>query len=166
MIKNRIYEYERQITEEIRQDNNKLWLNINKLKAQKPKRKLELYHEDGTKITENDKGKEVVKYWSTIYRMHDNEIEKVWSERERAKYERLIEKNIDRSTNDNSEELDDNIDMAPPREGIRYPAELREHMDMVMRTDKQICKMRKKEFEIEEVKTIVMKLRKRKSSWA
>ena len=163
MIKNRIYEYEIQMTNEIKQDSNKMWQNINKLKGQKTNRELQLHYVDGTKIEEDKISEEVVKYWNTIYRMHRNETEKVWNEQEIASYERNINgSNIGKSWMEYPPESNDQG--AIIREEITYPIEIREHMDMVMKTDNQINRMDKVSFEEEEVEDIIKKVKKGKAA--
>ena len=165
MIKNRIYEYERQLTNEIKLDNNKMWQNINKLKAQnRPNRKeLELHYEDGSKIEESDKTKEVTSYWNSVYKMHANEISKVWNEQVREEYEREQNGgNFVRNWIEYPPELSGQD--VTRREEISFPVEIREHMDMIMRTENHIRNMEKVKFEEEEVKAIIQKMRNKKAA--
>ena len=165
MIKNRIYEYETQMTNEIKQDSNKMWQNIRKLKGQKTNKEVpvQLHYEDGTKIEEDKQNEEVLKYWNTIYKMHRNETEKVWNDQERTFYEEnKKESNTARGWTEYPPETNDQE--VPIWGEITYPIELREHMDMVMKADNQIRRMDKITFEEEEVIEILRKVKKGKAA--
>ena len=163
LIKSRIYEYERQLTNEIKKDNNKMWQNIKKLKNERRNNELKLHNEDGIEMKESDKAKVIVEYWSTIYKMHNNDIEKVWNEQEKEEYDKEQDtNNIVRHWIECPPEM--NEQGVTTMEEFRYPLQIREHIDMVMKTENHIKKMERVKFEEKEVKEAMLKLKNGKAA--
>ena len=87
LVKESITTYEKMLTEEIKRDKNKLWVNIDKLrnKSGMKSKAVQLYSEEGVLLGTEDSKKELVNYWKTVYSRHENLIEKEWNtEKERC----------------------------------------------------------------------------------
>ena len=74
LVKESIAAYEKTITEEIKRDNNKLWVNINKLrnKCGMNSKAIQLYNEEELLLGTEQSKKELVNYWKTAYSRHEN----------------------------------------------------------------------------------------------
>ena len=95
LIKEQIREHERRVTEEIRRNKNKMWENIRKLKGVNTQRESAMYNEQGQKLNEEEKRKEMKQYWQTIYGKHENGIKKEWCDAEKDNYREEQNKRIE-----------------------------------------------------------------------
>ena len=85
-IRNRMREYEEKQTEEIKSNRNKLWENIKKLRGQTTRQKIEIYDTNGEVMEEREKDEEIMGYWSSIYRKHENHMTQEWDNNERENW--------------------------------------------------------------------------------
>ena len=92
--------YEMKITNDIRQDRSrgkKIWENINKLRGTITDRdkKVVLYTAENEQILIiHETEHEIEQYWTTSYRKHQNEIDKVWNKERKCVYQEIIEKEM------------------------------------------------------------------------
>ena len=82
-IRDQMNIYEMKITKGIRQDRRrgkKIWDNINKLRGKitDKDKKMVLYTDENEQILNTH---EIERYWTKIYRKHQNEIDKVWNKK-------------------------------------------------------------------------------------
>ena len=120
MIKEQITIHEKKETKEIKENKStKLWDNINKLRNinNKKNENIEIYNDEGEKLSKEEAKEDITKYWGTIYKRHENKIETVWDEQSRKEY--MYMQNQKRNGGLESQINDVNI-----------PKELREHFDM------------------------------------
>ena len=93
-VKELIYQskktYEEELAKEIKEDRDsakKIWKTINRLKGyERNEKEIGLYDEDGVLVDATREAEEMLKYWETIYRMGNNEIEEEWNEQEKERY--------------------------------------------------------------------------------
>ena len=86
--------YEMKITNDIRQDRSR-GKNINKLRGKitDKDKKVVLYTAENEHILNTlETEHEIERYWTTIYRKPQNEIDKVWNKERKCVYQELIEK--------------------------------------------------------------------------
>ena len=89
-----VTEYEKKITEEIKNNRNKIWENISKLRSNNEKKDevIHLYNREGKLIPESETEKEMINEWQKIYCKHENKIGSIWNEDQKIKYEEDMEK--------------------------------------------------------------------------
>ena len=65
-----------------------LYNNIKKLKKIEIRNneEIEIYNEEGQKLTEDETTKEIKRYWQTIYQKHENKIDEIWNEATKREY--------------------------------------------------------------------------------
>ena len=71
--------YEKEVTEEIKRNRNKIWKNISKLRNtgnKEKKEEIQLYNREGKLIPESEIKEEIVNVWQKIYCKHENRIDK------------------------------------------------------------------------------------------
>ena len=92
--------YEMKITDDMRQDRsrgNKIRDNINKLRGKITDKdtKAVLYTDENKQILNTHETEhEIERYWTNIYRKHQNGIAKVWNKERKGVYQELIEKEM------------------------------------------------------------------------
>ena len=90
LVKEEMHKYEIKSTNEIKEnkDSSKLWEAINKLKnvKQNSSAELILYNEERCKLPDSEASNTLVEHWNTIYRKHENNIQKVWTQETKAIY--------------------------------------------------------------------------------
>ena len=143
MIQEAIYTYERQLTDEIKQNKSKrIWTSINKLRGISSHREeVKVYDEEGSLLQGESLTKEMTEAWSSIYRMHNNNIKEVWNETRKCEYI-------------NSLTMEVNLP----------PTELREHIYTWTGLPQTLRPMKKVEITIEKVKNCLRSLKIKKSA--
>lgn len=150
LVKEAITSYEIKLAEEIRENRNKIWPNIEKLINPNKKRKeiIKLHDEQGNELNEEEAKIELLNFWSGVYQRHANEIGEVWNAERRQEYERAL--------TETREEMEINEQI--------IPYHLREHMDMVVRIDNIIRPMKEPVIDEERIKKCLKKLRNKKAA--
>ena len=171
LIKEQIREHERRVTEEIRRNKNKMWENIRKLKGENIQRESAMYNEQGQKLNEEERRKEMKQYWQNIYGKHENGIEEEWCDAEKDNYRE--EQNI-RIELGYKWELPvepqgsyDHTEAIPTREVLtvtRFPTEVRDHIDTALTLERSIKKMESVELNKEKVKKELKSIKKGKAA--
>ena len=79
-----MYVHERKIADEIKKDRSrKMWENINYLREgtkKKESKELSIVNEIGEKLKEEDADKEVLRYWTDLYKSNDRKIDEEWEQ--------------------------------------------------------------------------------------
>ena len=94
LISKEMKQYEENSTEEIRSGGRKgaLWEVVNKLRGiNKEKEAMTLYNEEGKMVSGMELERLLTKYWSKIYKTHENRMGKIWTEEGRREYEEQLE---------------------------------------------------------------------------
>ena len=97
----------------------KIWDNINKLggRITDKEKKCVLYTTENKQILNTRETEhEIERYWTKIYRKHQNEIDKVWNKERKWIYQELIEKHMKEQGH-------------AIHENTIFPMVLREHLD-------------------------------------
>ena len=149
-IRNKIREYERSVSEEIKQNKNKMWENIRKLKGETKKRDTEMYSDTGEKLNEEEQRAEIKQYWTEIYCKHDNHIENSWNDNQKELYRETREK---MEVIGHTRQLVNN-----------FPEETRDHLDMSMTIEKPISAMERIEINESKVKEVIRRIKKKKAA--
>ena len=111
LIKQEMTKYEEKLAQEIRENRNKTWENIEKLRKMIQREILQIYDEQGNKLSKEEGEKAVLSYWGMVYRMPDNKIPDVWNENIQKVYkEEMSKQHLDATEHE-----------------IIFPAHLREH---------------------------------------
>ena len=131
-------EYDKIRSEEVKNNPNKIWDNIRRLRDKREDKQIELYNENGEKIEETEVEKELKQYWEGIYQKHENKINDSWNQNDINKLNTIIQEQI-------------------------YSKETREHFDMVMKTENEIKEMEECIFEEEEVKEVLNRIKNKKA---
>ena len=91
LVKEAITKNEMKITAEVRSSKNKsksLWENIDKLRKKERKATNFWLHDSaGKKLKVAEAEDALVAFWNKVYRQHENQINQVWNEETRRKYE-------------------------------------------------------------------------------
>ena len=137
-----MFKEEERITKEIRESRDggkKIWECIKKLKGETVKEKgpLRVYDEDGKELEREKAKEEVKKFWSNIYRKHDNDIEETWDARCKEEYIR----EYDRLKRNIEEKQAVRLNRVQDLEGAERnclqtcPVEIIEHIDMTRKVE-------------------------------
>ena len=149
LVNEAVTEYEKELTEEIKRNKNKLWENINKLRNSKEKKgeELQIYKRDGEILPRSEVEKEILNEWEKIYRKHDNKIDTVWNEDLMRRYKGEME----------DEENKREIGEIPNRNII-------EHLDAAMGIVNAIIPMESPTIDIRKVRQTLKQLRNNKAA--
>ena len=157
MVRDGISQYERRITEEVRDNACNLWKNICKLRGEKMEiKETHIYDRDGVKLDDRDAVEDIREYWQGIYHKHENKVSEEWSEIKQEEYNESISRGVVRAEFDclvprHLREAYDFVERVtgggrgPPNhdhrtneqsvEYMEIPVELIEHYEMVAKND-------------------------------
>ena len=170
-IREAVTKHEKKVTEDIRKDNKKMWMNINTLRGNKNKNEeFDVFDTNGKKLEEQEASEEITRFWTKIYAKHENKISQEWNDEEKSRYtsNNVIENG---EVNDNQEggdkrnwnkyppELTDHMGLFRKPEDIQYPQEIREHMDMTIMTFPIREKMKDVDITVDKVRKVVSNIK-------
>ena len=156
LIYNAMQQNELKVTMDIKNDKGrgkKLWDNIEKLrgKPRKGKNEGQIYNEDGKQLNKQESEVAIEKYWTSIYRRHDNNIAETWNEETKEVYQELIDQE---NNNRHLIQYGNNS----------FPTELREHFDCQISIQNKINPMEDPQITKDEVKLYLKKIKKKKAT--
>lgn len=172
-IKEEIYKHEEKIVEEIKygQNSKNMWKHINKLRQNKERNTEELciYNEQGQMLTEAEKATEIINYWSTIYKKHENDINLIWNNEARIRYiDKFEEGDTGAGVYTMVERQEGQQDEERELEVIETEVECREniieHMEMAYRINRRIQKMDTPRITTKALKEHLQKMKNKKAT--
>ena len=138
LVKEAVTQSERKATEDIRNSLNKsksIFESIDKLKKkERGEEDINLYDSTGKKLEPEEEKEEMVSFWKAVYQQHPNNIQDVWNDEIKKKYEETIQ-----------------TEEAEPC----FPSHLRELMDMALPHRQGMSRMAPIQINSEDVKKAV-----------
>ena len=160
LVKTAIKEHEKKVADEIMSDKNRskrTWQHINTMinKPQSGGKNTSIYDKNGEKLSEAMIPSVLKENWKDIYQKHANEIQVVWNEEEKIKYQEI---------HSEVKETANWITIGPEDGETRMPAVLTEHMDSIATVMTRQCKpMEDDVITEEEVKKHLKRLKDKKA---